>query len=370
MRVTLFHMGFPEYVMGLANALADIAEVTVIHPEGLSATCRTLALPTVQLWSFAKPLRRREIGNLWAMQHALELIRESKPEVVHVQETFDYGYDLYSLFNRFPVLVTTVHDVVPHPGDGHAAPGLQYTKAISFWRSQRLIAHTDGMRSQLSARYRIAPERIDVIPHGELGSLYLTLAERADVSPVQREPFTLLFFGRIWAYKGLRYLLQAFAILKRDLPEVKLVIAGRGGDLQANAGLLASLRDVEVMDEFIPEQQVAGLFQKSSIVVLPYIEASQSGVSAIGFTLGTVVVASRVGGLAELIVEGETGVLVPPRDAQSLAASLLALLQEPDRQGHIRRQAYEYGKIQLAWEGIAQSTFNTYNKALRSRRTS
>ena len=364
MRVTLFHMGFPEYVMGLANALARSAEVTVVHPEIFARTCRTLAEPGICLHTFPKPARRRELGNLWAMRRAVSLIRQSRPDVVHVQEAFDYGYDLYSVFTRFPRLVTTVHDVTPHPGDGHAAPGLQYSKAIGFWRSQRLIVHTGGMRTQLSRRFRIAPERIDVMPHGELGSLYRRLAARAGVPVRKRQTQTLLFFGRIWPYKGLRYLLEAFAIVRRELPEARLILAGRGGDLEANAALIRSLEGIEVRDSFIPEEEVAGLFERSGVVVLPYIEASQSGVSAIGLTLGTLVVASRVGGLGELIADGKTGLLVPPRDAAQLAATLLRLLRDAGLQEEIRREACRYATEQLGWEGIAAATLETYKRAL------
>lgn len=367
MRVTLFQMGFAEYVMGLANALAaeDGVEVTVVQPEASLATSLALANSGVTVKAFAKPRLRRDLGNLAAAGRAFQLVRASSPDIVHAQEMFDYGYDLRSIFDQLPNLVTTVHDVTPHPGDGHAAPGLQYSKAAGFWRSRRLIVHTAGMQTQLAQRFRIAPDRIDVIPHGELGSLYDRLARQAGVAKAEREPYTLLFFGRIWSYKGLRYLLEAFALLQSDLPEAKLIIAGRGGDLEANASLIASLSGVEVLNNFIPEQMVASLFERSSLVVLPYVEASQSGVSAIGFTLGTVVVASRVGGLAELIRDNETGVLVEPRNSAQLAEIISRLLQDPQRQQRIRQNAQASGEGELGWSQIAKATLATYERVLR-----
>ena len=304
------------------------------------------------------------------MKHAFQLIRESKPDILHVQEMFDYAYDFFSAFVKMPKLVTTIHDVVPHPGDGHAAPGLQYTKAIGCWRSSRLIVHTSGMRSQLAERFHIKQERVDVIPHGELGSLYRRLAESAGVPPATREPYTLLFFGRIWPYKGLRYLLEAFALVKLEIPQARLIIGGRGGDLDANASLISSLPDVEVRKTFIPEGEVASLFERASVVVLPYIEASQSGVSAIGFTTGAVVVASRVGGLADLIVDEETGVLVAPRNSVELASSLIALMRDKDRQQRIRQNGYALGQTTLNWSVIAEKTMGTYRAAVDEQRFS
>jgi len=363
-KVTLFHLGFPEYVMGLANALSSEVEVEVIHSNHLAQVCRILANKNVKVTSFDKPSVRRDPRNLPAIRRAFQLIHASEPDVLHVQESFDYAYDLYSVFARFPRLVTTIHDVVPHPGDGHAAPGLQYSKAVSCWRSSRLIVHTEGMRTQLARRFRVKEEKIDVIPHGELGSLYAKLAQSSSVSPEPREPYTILFFGRIFAYKGLRYLLQAFSIVKQALPSARLIVAGRGSDLDANEALIRSLKDVEVLNTFIPSEHVAGLFERSSVVVLPYIEASQSGVSAVGFTAGSVVVASRVGGLADLIQDGRTGLLVEPRDATGLAASLIGILQDAQKQDYIRGQAMTLGRTELSWPVIAASTLDTYRRAL------
>jgi glycosyltransferase involved in cell wall biosynthesis len=363
-KVTLFHLGFAEYVMGLANALAQCVEVEVIHPLSLEGVCSSLADKNVKLTPFSKPRVRRDPRNLPAIVRAFGLIRKSKPDILHVQESCDYAYDLYSVFARMPHLVTTIHDVVPHPGDKHAAPGLQYTKAVSCWRSSRLIVHTEGMRRQLATRFHVRPQKIDVIPHGELGSLYRDFARSTGIPAVRREPHTLLFFGRIWPYKGLRYLLEAFSIVKREIPEAHLVIAGQGGDLAANESAIRSLSGVEVIDRFIPTEQIAGLFERSSIVVLPYVEASQSGVAAIGYTTGTVVVASNVGGLAEFIRDQKTGILVEPRCPSSIASAIISLLKDRGKQAHIRDNAQAVARSSLGWEAIGQQTLETYKHVL------
>jgi glycosyltransferase involved in cell wall biosynthesis len=335
-----------------------------VFPRSFSHICIPLAHPTIQLLSFDKPAVRRDPRNLIAIRQAFWLIHESRPDVLHVQETFDYAYDIYSLFAQFPALVTTIHDVVPHPGDGHQAPGLQYSKAISCWRSSQLIVHTEGMRQQLARRFHVSDAKIGVIPHGELGSLYKKLAHAAGLIPVQREPYTILFFGRIWAYKGLRYLLDAFEIIQNNLPTARLIIAGKGGDLDANQQRIQAISQITVLKDFIPAERVAGLFEQSSVVVLPYVEASQSGVSAIGFTAGTVVVASRVGGLADQIRDQHTGLLVEPRNPTELAATLLAILQDRERQERIRVEAQVLGEGELSWENIAAKTFEIYQRAL------
>lgn len=364
MRVTLFHTGFSIYTIGLANALSALADVTVVQPEALSDATSQLANGNFDVVKFPKPKYRRSLKNIPAMLDAFNLIKASRPDAVHVQETFDYGYDLVSAFKTIPNLVTTIHDVAPHPGDGDAAPGLRYSKYFGIKKSKRLIVHTAGMKDSLSARFRVSKNVIDVIPHGELGSLYRSIARKARIAPVERDEFTLLFFGRIWEYKGLRYLLEAFPMVKASIPQARLLICGRGGDLDEYLPQISNMSGVTVESRYIPDSDVAGIFERSSLVVLPYIEASQSGVSALGFTSGAVVVATKVGGLAEQLRDQETAVLVAPRDAPGLALAIIEILKNKVKQEEIRKEANRYGMADLSWELIARKSLSTYRSAV------
>ena len=96
---------------------------------------------------------------------------------------------------------------------------------------------------------------------------------------------------------------------------------------------------------------------------------SATAAGAVAFTTGTVVVASRVGGLAEQLVDGHTAVLVPPRDAAALAQALVSLLQDSARQQAIRSEAFEFGNGALGWQTIAGQSLACYRRAL-SRRAS
>jgi len=228
-KVALLHFSFAEYVSGLANGLKDHADVVLIHPEKLSPLCRELTDSRVKICGFPKPPRSRYPGNLWSMMKMMRMIREVNPDVLHVQETFDYWYDFTLLFNRMPPLVTTIHDLEPHPGDQGNTPGLKYTKPIAYYRSQQLILHAQVLKNSLLRKFRLPPDSVNVIPHGETGSLYRHLAGKT--SHLTREPYTLIFFGRIWPYKGLKYLIKAMPLIAEYVPEVKLIIAGRGENI-------------------------------------------------------------------------------------------------------------------------------------------
>jgi glycosyltransferase involved in cell wall biosynthesis len=118
-----------------------------------------------------------------------------------------------------------------------------------------------------------------------------------------------------------------------------------------------------VLNERIPDEQVAQLFQEASVVVCPYIEASQSGVLALANAFGKPVVATTVGGIPEMIQHGKTGLLVPPRDARSLAEAVVTLLQNHNLRQEMRRHALQQSQTELSWASIAKRTRAVYDLA-------
>lgn len=119
----------------------------------------------------------------------------------------------------------------------------------------------------------------------------------------------------------------------------------------------------EIHNEFVPDDLVAALFQRSTLVVLPYTEMSgMSGVLNVAYAFGKPVVVSDVGGLDEAVEHGKTGLLVPPRDPQALADAIIQLLVDPDlkmiMQKNVKRKAEE-----LSWSSVAKKTMEVYNEA-------
>jgi glycosyltransferase involved in cell wall biosynthesis len=363
LKVALLHFGFAEYTTGLANGLANYVDLTLIHPAKLSPVCQKLADPRIKIRSFSKPARSRYPGNLLSMIEMMRIIKEINPDVLHVQETFDYWYDLTLLFNRMPPLVTTIHDIEPHPGDRGNTPGVEYTKRIGFYRSQQLILHAQVLKQIMNQKFKIPEHKINTIPHGELGSLYHRMAAKTDVV---REPYTLLFFGRIWPYKGLKYLIEAIPVVAKHIPAVKLIIAGRGEDLESYFDPNDDRHHYEIINEYIPDENVAGIFGRSTITVLPYIESSQSGVAAVAFGTGTLVIASDVGGVGESINHEEDGLLVPPGDVPALAAAIVRLLTDHQLQDKLRTAATNRCQTDLNWSKIAEQTVDVYHRAIKS----
>lgn len=362
MKVALLHFCFEDYTIGLANGLAKFAEVTLIHPEQLPPRYRQVLDPQVKTVSYWKP-RIRDPRNLRTLRQISQIIQRLRPDVLHVQEANNFWYDFSLLFRSpMPPLVTTIHDVFRHPGDRDLGFGSEYTRRIAYRRSQHLIVHTRFLQQALIEQFQVPSQRISVIPHGELGSLYQQFARLESAEAAARDPHTLLFFGRIWQYKGLKYLVEAMPIVRRVIPDAKLVIAGRGENLEQYFPQGCDPNQYELLNQFIPFEAVAGLFQRSAAVVLPYIESSQSGVAAIAYATGTPVIASDVGGLAEMVHHERDGLLVPPADSLALADAMIRLLQNQSLQARLQQGALARCQQDLSWTQIAAQTVKVYEK--------
>jgi glycosyltransferase involved in cell wall biosynthesis len=361
MKVALLHFCFYEYTVQLANALAATnTDLTLIHPEQLTAQTKGLLDPRIKVITFNK-YRIRNPRNLSAMGKLMSIIRKIEPDVLHVQETNDPWYDLTLLLNKMPPLVTTIHDVFRHPGDKDNVIGSEYTRQIAFWRSQQLIVHANLLKDALVEEFSVPKQRVCILPHGELGSLYQRLAKKNNKV---REPYTLLFYGRIWAYKGLNYLLEAMPSVIESFPQVKLIIAGKGDNIKQYFPDGCDKKHYEILKKYIPSEDVAELFQRSTAVILPYIEASQSGVASLAYAMGTPVIASEIGGLAEMINSGQDGLLVPPKDSSALADAIIRLLSDSNLQHRIRTAALYRCEDDLNWLNIATQTIEIYRKAI------
>ncbi len=363
MKVALLHYDFKPYTTGLANGLADKAEIIVIHPEKASADCDSALDPRIKIYNFKKP-QTRNPQNLSVVRNLFKYIRDLHPDVLHVQATCDPWFDTATFYDQLPPMVTTIHDVFPHPGDQSRVPGSVYTGRIPYYRSKHLIVHADLLKEQLLKHFGRSAEKVSVLQHGEIGSYY---KHWSDGTSIEREPYTLLFFGRIWPYKGLRYLIEAMPIVAQQIPQVKLIIAGRGEDLEQHFPDGIDLNRYEILNRYIAQSEVVSLFQRSAVTILPYIEASQSGVAALAYGLDTPVIASQIGGLTEMVRHEQDGLLVPAGNPQALAESIIRLLKDKDLQFQLQTGARKRCQTDLNWSHIGTETLKVYQKVLENR---
>jgi glycosyltransferase involved in cell wall biosynthesis len=285
-------------------------------------------------------------------------IRAWKPDVLLYPLFYTLNPFLQMHLKGIPSVVA-VHDPQPHPGLRDRA--YHFIENLSIRQASRCFVLSETFREPLQRR-GVAPERIDCIPLPDLS--YYRRFKPPEVTSGQKpkEIPTLLFFGRITAYKGLEVLLQAYRQIHQQRP-VRLLIAG-DGDLRPYRSLLEGLPGVEIANRWIEEAEIYTLFGRATMLVAPYTSASQSGVIAIAAGFGLPVVATHTGGLPEQIQHEVTGILVAPGSVDELVKAIQGLLDEPLRASALGQKLREDTLANRNWDKIAAMVGEACAKAL------
>ena len=254
-----------------------------------------------------------------------------------------------------PVAVI-VHDAEAHPGDGF--PLLLRLQRALLRRVDLVIALSNHVATALQANGSLrpgVPVLVTRLPPLAFGPVTLP--------GVHAGPRRVLCFGRLRTYKGLDLLAEALRLLG-PRPDMAVRIVGQGPESAALAALRA-LPGVEVENRWVPEGEITTILNWADIVVLPYVEASQSGIAPTALASGRRVVATRVGGLPEQL-EAEPLATVCEPDAASLAAALRCAVES---QHAIPAPA---GDAAAAWRRLAAAVLSALGPAppvdLRMRR--
>jgi glycosyltransferase involved in cell wall biosynthesis len=363
MRIALVALHYAEYSARLALALARHHSVLLIlrtdnaHEE-LSIALREALADNVQLVLIEHRMLRQPSVVVAALR-LVKIVRSFNPDVVHFQEyPVDYAaWSALRLMALYPS-VLTIHDHVYHSGVDSKVP-LRSRLYQKFLRSntKKIIVHGESIRETLLLSGERPSLSIVSIKHGVLGVDY------PRISSVPPDFNKLLFFGRIEAYKGLSVLLDALDRLdSQTWGAVNLLIAGRGSDLNAQRERIAKKPHIEIDERFIPVEDVPALFSQCAITVLPYLDATQSGVAAMAFAFGRPVIASATGALSEVVQEGKTGLLVPPADANSLAQAIRRLTTDRTLWNTLAHGAEHCASGDLSWINIAEKTTSVYEE--------
>jgi glycosyltransferase involved in cell wall biosynthesis len=259
-------------------------------------------------------------------------------------------------------LIVTVHDPVLHSGEGHRVRKSAIHRGRLRAHADRLIVHGETVREEWRGREPKLSLRLASVPHGVLGD-----AQGREKTTLPDKPPVFLFFGRIEAYKGLEFALQAGELLASRGFAFRLMIAGTGSALDQHRAQIGQMPWVELIDRRIHADEIPQIFERASAVVLPYTDATQSGVAAMAFGFGRPVIASRVGGLPDVVANECNGLLVPPKNAGALAEAMARFVLSEKIGEQLRNGAMESARGELSWDAIARETSAVYDDARRAR---
>jgi starch synthase len=332
------------YTADLAQGVLDAG--TLVHLVTVDRYPSSLYDPRVQV----HPVWPGDGGTLEAapalnggIGRVLDAIDAVRPDVVHIT-----GPQLYTplimrrLRARGSAVVHTLHDLDPHPGEG-------YGRLLHLWNravirgADAVLVHGERYRQRL-VDAGLPEERAVYLPllHGFVDHAHaqalaaIHASTEISPTPAQAKPeqthalreSRALFFGRVGRYKGIDVLALAWAALLDRPAAWRLVIAG-----QSEGGVVwpAADESVERRDRLILDDEAIDLFRHCGVLVLPYIGATQSALIAAAYSFGMPVIVSDSGALAEYVVPGETGWVVPEGDARALAGALREALSDSER---------------------------------------
>lgn len=363
MRISMITFDHGEAVVPLAAGMARRAPTQLILPEEQFA----LAAPVdgdAQFVTFSKPRLRDPARQLRVGMAMVRAVRAFAPDVVHVQQ----GHLWFNWFMPLlgsSALVITVHDVRPHPGDRGAAKTPPFVHNVAYRQADVMITHAMHVMRELADTVPSATTNVHVVP--------LAFADAARAAPVPSappapgpRPFTILFFGRIWPYKGLDHLINAEPYLHKQIAEYRIVIAGTGEPFARYRQMMTHPDRFEVINAFVSVEQRDRLFAQADVVVLPYVEATQTGVIPLAYRSGTPVVATTVGGLPEVVEHERTGLLVPPADAHALADAIVRLAEDEDLRTDMSSAARTAFETTFDLDRIVDKTYAAYRDAVGS----
>jgi len=308
------------------------------------------------------------------MERLVRYLRRWKPDVIHFQWLPVPAVDRFFLpqLRKIAPLVLTVHDTKPF----HGAPSSRFQLIglkSAFKCFDHYIVHTQYSKDALINRLMLSEERVSVIPHGVF-AYYRELVNDSE-KPLQFPQLggkkRILYIGVLKPYKGVDILLEAFARLPaRLIKETVLQIVGY--PKMPVEPLQELAHDLGIEDRvfwdlrFVDEKEVASYFSQADIVVLPYRRIDQSGVLMTALAFGKPIVASRVGGFAEVLKDGVHGFLVDPGDVEALAQALARLLADDELRARMGKAVQELASGELSWESIAEKTIAVYERLRRS----
>jgi len=374
-KVALLTREYPPEVYGgagvhveyLARALAGLAEPPVevtVHCQGAP---RDTAVAH-QAWPALRDAALKVFSADLSMADAA-----AGTDLVHSHTWYaNLAGHLAALLHGIPH-VATVHSLEPlrpwkaeQLGGGYALSSWAERTALAA--AAAVVAVSDGMRADVLRVYpEIRPERVRVIRNGIDTAEY---APDAGTDVLVKHGVDLfrpyvIFVGRITRQKGVPVLLRAAAQLD---PAAQLVLCAGAADTaelgaevtELVAGLQETRSGVTWIPEMLPKAEIIQLLTHALAFVCPSVYEPLGIVNLEAMACSTAVVASRVGGIPEVVADGETGLLVPPDDPASLADAINLLLRDPGRAAALGRAGRKRAVAEFSWAAVAAQTAALY----------
>lgn len=376
--VTIIANGFtPEYIIDLANGLTlngvrvDLLGSDIYDISKLENAVNFINIRGSHEENVPKTQKVKRILSYYSK--LLVYIVRTSNKIFHVQYlrfNFFEGIVLNLIYKIFgKTVVYTAHNVLPHNSDN------VYNKTIFYFIyhiADVLIVHTDFIKQRIVNEFKIKSEKIEVVKHGVFSVKQNSMLDRKkarDILGLRDIDKTIIFFGNITYYKGLGILISAFSECLNEIVGLKLIIAGKVA-ISYKCELDRLLSDKNIKDsvitmfKYVSENEIEVLFKAGDVVVLPYLEASQSGVLFLSYAYGKPVIASDIGSFPDDIITGTTGYLFKKNDSLDLAHKIKQCFDElwPKRE-QVELFIKNHSNDHYSWKKIGKDLERIYQEA-------
>ena len=298
-------------------------------------------------------------------------------DVVHLQHWAWYSSIVYCVL--LPIVkirnkkcVVSIHNITPHTSDLPTVLLDKFLNWIIFLFADFFIVHNNRNKKRLLELYRINENKIFITPHGsimpyqKLKNISKENARKNLNIPMDKK--VILFFGYMWGYKGLDVLLKSLKIIKDELKDVTLLIAGQ--PLKDWKKYEEIIKENELENyvikvlKYIPDSETEYYFSSADIVVLPYHDHpfdTHGGVGALALSFKKPIIVTDVGGLPEYVKDKRA--ISTPDNPHELAQKIIFALDDESLLKKLSEDSEELSK-ELSWDKIADTTIDVYNKAI------
>jgi glycogen(starch) synthase len=281
------------------------------------------------------------------------LKRSFAPDLVHIYAVnrSNFFYHISAHEHSAPLLVT-LHGLMASQANDHMARTLGAADWVTACSSALLNAGRK-MVPQITSRSSTIHNGID--------------EPRVQPTPLSFDPPQLLCLGRLVKEKGVDVMLDAFPSVLTHYPNTRLVIGGDGPEMPylEQQALRLGVRDAVDFMGWVAPDKVAELMNTSSVVIMPSRGEAHPLVSLEAAMMNRPIVATRVGGLPEVVTDQETGILIGSDDSNALSEAIVFLLDQPEIATHMGQEARRRARKEFSWEGHVDAYDTLYQRMVR-----
>ena len=349
--------GAHEYWINLVNAVSKKCDVHLFLPDTIKKSNIPRYLEETIRIHYFKKFKFYDVRNINSILKLYKKIQELRPSIIHLPGGIPFWLPaIYPLIKlKFP-LVITAHEPTPKTISLYDIILLK----IHICLADAIIVAGEAVKKETMLYWKNKKLRIFTVPFGTFVHYRRLIKTHG-----KEDDSAILFFGAITPHKGPEYLIEAEPLVSREIKDFKIIVAGKGFGKYKE--LIRNPNSFEIHDHYVNDNQLCELFQRASVVVLPYISSFQSGVIFTAYAFLKPVITTNVGSLPESVSHLETGLIIEPKSATALAEAIITLLKNRELRDKMKENIQRNATGKYSWNKITRMMLNVYYEVIKMR---